>query len=90
MSNRRKAVEIKPSQILKVPGFRSNGYIIEGEPNVFCFGEGETFDVTRNDFKVAYLKLFEDETKTPIGDMEPRPSHKNGWRRDGKVWRYSG
>lgn len=83
----RYAVEARPSQVLKLPGFRSNGYIVEGEPNLFCFGGSECFEVSSDKSKPSYQCLF--DSGTPVGECLPRPKVEDGWSKgpDG-LWSY--
>jgi len=90
------AVEAKPSQVLKLPGFTCNGYIVAGHPFLHIFGTGETFEVTTTpEKKNAFLQLVEARLNgqpIPIAGFEPRPSRKSGWSFDQQagVWTHAG
>lgn len=80
------AVEAKPSQVLKLPGFTCNGYIVAGSKFLHIFGGEETFEVTTNKPRNAYLKL--KPTNIPIDGFLPRPSYSEGWENKDGLWSY--
>lgn len=80
------AVEAKPSQVKKLPGFTCNAYIVAGSPVLHIFGNGTTHEVTTNKNKNAFLKL--DPTDIPVDGFDPRPSYSDGWVKNNGTWDY--
>lgn len=85
----RYAVEAKPSQMKRLhPSFACNGYIVAGSAFLHVFaGEGETFEVTTNKNKNAFMRLR--QTEHTIAGLEPRESRSTGWFVQNGVWQYS-
>jgi hypothetical protein len=55
--------------------------------HIFAGMDGETFEVTTNKGKNAYLKLA--PTEHPVANFDPRPSYSRGWDKVDGVWQHT-